>query len=321
MAGLPFLAALIASAFSRIHPYRTVNKGVRRGKAGRALASLSFRAQKTIHCMPAPHTVRNASSFSTEYVRKQCVVRPASQADLVPIVVAVAAILLSEWTKQVSTSFHSPSRFMIPSSRVILGIGLAISAYLYGKLPHWRGPSLPGPKPTWLVGNLIDILREGGMPEALTKWRGMYGNLFKFYFGRRLIVVVTDVELAKEVTMKKFKIFHDRPQPPFVTDFNKKGLVFSKGVDWASARNALLPLFHKGMLNNFMPVMERSVAELVTCLRAVPDASTPVDMNELFHKAAMDIIGDVALGVAADDLTRGGSLDFCQRFLITACGC
>eukprot|EP00899_Mesostigma_viride_P024846 jgi/Mesvir1/5546/Mv15577-RA.2 len=50
------------------------------------------------------------------------------------------------------------------------------------------------------------------------------------------------------------------------------------------------------MLQDFLPVMDRAVGQLSVCLRLLPPASS-VDLNELFHKLTIDIIGDVALGV------------------------
>eukprot|EP00899_Mesostigma_viride_P023916 jgi/Mesvir1/4709/Mv05634-RA.2 len=117
-----------------------------------------------------------------------------------------------------------------------------------------------------------------------------------------MLVVVTDVALVKEVTTKKFRTFHDRTTPAFVTKLSAKGLVFSKGAEWSASKNALLPLFHKNMLHGFLPIMSFVSTDLLACLRCVPP-SVPVDLNELLHKMAMDVIGEVALGVRFGLLT------------------
>eukprot|EP00899_Mesostigma_viride_P023922 jgi/Mesvir1/4714/Mv05636-RA.2 len=50
------------------------------------------------------------------------------------------------------------------------------------------------------------------------------------------------------------------------------------------------------MMHGFLPVMSTVCDDLLACLRCVPP-SIKVDMNDLLHKSAMDVIGEVALGV------------------------
>jgi len=50
--------------------------------------------------------------------------------------------------------------------------------YGFHPLSRWRYRTLPGPAPSWLFGNLNEVVRLGNH-EAYTKWHRMYGPVYK----------------------------------------------------------------------------------------------------------------------------------------------
>ena len=68
----------------------------------------------------------------------------------------------------------------------------------------------------------------------------------RFYIGQRANVVICDLDLLKDVTVKHFDNFHDRPKTPDV--FRKKGgiplgLIGAQGEFWRKIRVTLSPTF------------------------------------------------------------------------------
>ena len=65
----------------------------------------------------------------------------------------------------------------------------AIVAY-YGSnaLSRWQHRKLPGPRPAWLLGNLLQLGEQG---LTLQRWAQQFGPLFVFYLGRQPNVVVS----------------------------------------------------------------------------------------------------------------------------------
>ncbi|KAK9829454.1 hypothetical protein WJX72_005965 [[Myrmecia] bisecta] len=99
------------------------------------------------------------------------------------------------------------------------------------------------------------LTKRGKLHEVLLQWTRQYGPIFKFYFGREPVVVVSDPELVFQVCIKQFKNFHDRPEPivqPFmgrVGTFQTSSMLFAQGKLWAGLRAACEPLFHSNALH------------------------------------------------------------------------
>lgn len=70
---------------------------------------------------------------------------------------------------------------------------------------------IPGPKPNFIFGNLIDI-GFGGLNSVFPKWTEKYGPIVGFYFGGRPQVLVTDFDLIRHILVKDFYKFSNRNQ-------------------------------------------------------------------------------------------------------------
>ena len=71
---------------------------------------------------------------------------------------------------------------------------------------------IPGPKPVPFLGYLIDLLKVKGMMHLqLQEYCKIYGKVFPFYFINCPALVISDPEMIKQVTVKDFDCFCDRP--------------------------------------------------------------------------------------------------------------
>lgn len=77
---------------------------------------------------------------------------------------------------------------------------------------------IPGPSPNFILGNLIDISREG-LHGTFPKWTKKYGPIVGFYVGGRPQLVITDLELIRRVLIKDFNKFSNRSQSIPVNTF------------------------------------------------------------------------------------------------------
>ena len=74
-------------------------------------------------------------------------------------------------------------------------------------------PGVPGPKPLPFLGNLPDSIRHKGQFHLqFDEYYKTYGNLFSlFSFIGKPALVVCDPELIREILVKSFSSFRDRP--------------------------------------------------------------------------------------------------------------
>lgn len=76
-----------------------------------------------------------------------------------------------------------------------------------------RYGDIPGPTPLPIVGLLPDVLRyKGQMHLQLDEYYRKYGQVYEAaIFGRIPSLVVADPEMLKDIFVKEFDCFSDRP--------------------------------------------------------------------------------------------------------------
>lgn len=68
----------------------------------------------------------------------------------------------------------------------------------------------------------------------------------RYYLGQRVIIVIKDLDLIKEVMVKQFDNFHDRPPQPGLLRkkaSTPRGLLNASGAYWKKMRTTLSPSF------------------------------------------------------------------------------
>uniref|UniRef100_Q9CX98-3 Isoform 3 of Cytochrome P450 2U1 n=1 Tax=Mus musculus TaxID=10090 RepID=Q9CX98-3 len=113
----------------------------------------------------------------------------------------------------------------------------------------------PGPKPRPLVGNFGHLLvprflrpqfwlGSGSQTDTvgqhvyLARMARVYGNIFSFFIGHRLVVVLSDFHSVREALVQQAEVFSDRPRMPLISIMTKeKGIVFAHyGPIWKQQR-------------------------------------------------------------------------------------
>lgn len=73
-------------------------------------------------------------------------------------------------------------------------------------------PNIPGPKPWPFIGDLPSVIQAKGQIHILFDgYYREYGRLFKADFFGLPGLVVSEPEMLKDILVKRFECFHDRP--------------------------------------------------------------------------------------------------------------
>ena len=153
------------------------------------------------------------------------------------------------------------------STWVAVVLGILTFLYWQGVRSYYSilGSSpLPGPRPWPWVGNLPDFLRYGGMHKMLLNYFFKYGRVHTICIGRQPAIVVTDPEMIKQITVKEFWKFPNRP--PFVRPSPPldSALFIARDDKWRRVRNTLTPTFTASKLKQIVPIIEEASNTLVT---------------------------------------------------------
>ncbi|KAM8803860.1 cytochrome P450 2U1 [Rhynchonycteris naso] len=147
-----------------------------------------------------------------------------------------------------------------PTGGALLLLGLAA---LLGWSWLWRcrPPGIPpGPTPWPVVGNFGFVLvpsflrgknwltrrvRDRGIDPSnlgsqvlLTYLAQVYGNIYSFFIGHHMVIVLNDFHSVREALVQQAEVFSDRPSVPLVSLLTKeKGIVFARyGPVWRQQR-------------------------------------------------------------------------------------
>ena len=120
------------------------------------------------------------------------------------------------------------------------------------------GSPLPGPKPWPWVGNLFDVFKYDGIHKMLLEYFYKYGRVYKICIGRTPAIVVCDPEIVKQIMVKEFSKFPNRPpfvkpNPPF-----DSGLFIARDEPWKRIRTTLTPTFTAAKLKQIVPLIENA---------------------------------------------------------------
>ncbi|GBG70029.1 hypothetical protein CBR_g4856 [Chara braunii] len=159
--------------------------------------------------------------------------------------------------------------------------------------------ALPGPPKRWynITGNLYQLLfGNKPTPFVMMDWANQYGKTFKLYRGNFPIVTVSSLPQVKDVLIRRFAVFHDRPWQSATSGQALKGIFFARGKHWAGTRFLLMRYLSSQRLKSFVPIMQRAASILVKKLSNVSEHEK-VELGMWLRSLALDVVGEATFGI------------------------
>ncbi|KAM0982335.1 hypothetical protein ACFX2I_015237 [Malus domestica] len=184
---------------------------------------------------------------------------------------------------------------------------LFLSIYiLFSSLTKSSGKPLklpPSPPKLPLIGNLHQL---GAFPHrSLRALSKKYGSLMLFHFGKVPTLVVSSVEMAREVMKTHDTVFASRPQ------MTAPGILFYEGHDvafapygdyWRKVRKiCVLELLSLKRVQQFQYARVEEAAEMVEKIQTACLSESPIDLSELLILTSNNIMCRSILGQKFDD--------------------
>ncbi|XP_058126923.1 cytochrome P450 4d2-like [Anopheles coustani] len=180
---------------------------------------------------------------------------------------------------------------------VLIGYGLLL---VYRKRQQLKriATHIGGPKPHWLVGNVLEYPAHDipGIFETMVLFHERYGkDFFNWGLLNDHMITVSSPENVEKVVMAK------QTQKSTVYEFIElwlgQGLLISKGEKWFHRRKIITPTFHFKILEGFASVFNREAGILIEKLRPHAGSGQEFDIYEPISLYALDSICITSMGV------------------------
>lgn len=190
---------------------------------------------------------------------------------------------------------------------IVLTIFLVTYFLLKKSYSHFEDRGIPHIKPTsWLLGNMKNVGKTIHMMELVKK---IYeegtrrGDVIAgLYSSFEPTLIITDLDLIKQITVKDFNNFVDRGT--FINEENEPltGHLFNLGGDkWRFLRNKLSPVFTSGKIKSMYSTISDKGDNFVNAITRA-SSSGSIDVKEIASRFTTDVISSCAFGLEANTL-------------------
>uniref|UniRef100_A0A5S6Q3K5 Cytochrome P450 n=1 Tax=Trichuris muris TaxID=70415 RepID=A0A5S6Q3K5_TRIMR len=184
---------------------------------------------------------------------------------------------------------------------VLTLISLRLQAYgLRAKL------GLKGPKVNLLLGNALlftdpAVKWDESQKILFRKLKQIYGNVYGLYLGPQLNVVVTDLDLARDILVKNFSYFTDRSHIAILENKPMSDCLFNlKQNEWKDVRCTVAHAFSNKIMNQMTAASLSKIRKFIDSIQSYADSCEEFDIYKNFQVLTVDVIAQCAFALNLD---------------------
>ncbi|KRZ87262.1 Thromboxane-A synthase [Trichinella sp. T8] len=193
------------------------------------------------------------------------------------------------------------------------GCNLRINAFrLRSKL------GLRGPKPNLLFGNVLEFIDpnvkwEEDQSVLFKKLKRQYGDVYGIYLGPQLNVVVTDLDVARDILIKNFSCFTDRSNIAILEKKPMSECLFNlRQQEWKDIRSTVVHTFSNRIMREMASSCLPKIMKFLDGLDSYAASGTAFDIYKNFQVLTVDVIAQCAFALDLD-LNESQNRQFLQN--------
>lgn len=204
---------------------------------------------------------------------------------------------------------------------IIVSLILVFYVYYKQKFSYWRSRGIPHDAPTFLFGNVLDILFAGDTGKyAINLFKKYNSDYIGFYGLTKPILFIKDLNLIEHMLTKKFSAFCNRnfAYNPQIEIIISRSLVGAQNSEWRRLRRQLSPVFTTRRIKMMMHLMMKCGQNLENYLENMSDKI--IDMKKIATKYTTDVIFSCGFGMNMNSFLNESSEveKYAQRFYPTS---
>ncbi|KAL9693610.1 hypothetical protein quinque_012895 [Culex quinquefasciatus] len=189
---------------------------------------------------------------------------------------------------------------------LVLPAAALIYLFVRRKLSYWADRNVPHAPGSFPMGSLQGMGTKYHMSHILERIYQQFKNespAVGFYLTMKPTLMVTDLELVKQILVKDFNSFRDRGVYYNEKDDPVSAHLFAiDGEKWRFLRNKLSPTFTSGKIKYMFNTMQEIGDEFVECFGRYEEREEAVDVKTLCGWFTCDVIGSCAFGLNCNSL-------------------
>ncbi|XP_010540722.1 PREDICTED: protein LUTEIN DEFICIENT 5, chloroplastic [Tarenaya hassleriana] len=131
-----------------------------------------------------------------------------------------------------------------------------------------------------------------------------YGGIFRLTFGPKSFLIVSDPSIAKHILKDNSKAYSKGILAEILDFVMGKGLIPADGEIWRVRRRAIVPALHQKYVAAMINLFGEASDRLCQKLNAAASTGEQVEMESLFSRLTLDIIGKAVFNYDFDSLTN-----------------
>ncbi|KAG7177012.1 Cytochrome P450 3A40-like 2 [Homarus americanus] len=157
---------------------------------------------------------------------------------------------------------------------------------------------IPYVQPHIIYGSNHVLRAPGALATDLVgQWLKKYGKVFGFYVGWQPNLVVADLDLVKQILVKEFQNFSNRPTLVIDAQPVVDCLVGLRDQRWKDVRSVLAPTFSVMKMKFMASIMNEKVDELLSIVAKKVEQDKPIEWHTTFQGMTLDVISQCALAL------------------------
>lgn len=131
-----------------------------------------------------------------------------------------------------------------------------------------------------------------------------YGGVFRLTFGPKSFVIVSDPMVAKHILKDNSKSYSKGILAEILDFVMGKGLIPADGEVWRTRRRAIVPALHRKYVEAMLELFGRAAENLCKKLDAAATNGEDAEMESLFSRFTLDVIGKAVFNYEFDSLSN-----------------
>lgn len=153
--------------------------------------------------------------------------------------------------------------------------------------------------PPHLIYGSNHILRGRGAlhTKVIGQWMKQYGKVFGYYVGWQPNLVVADLDLVRDILVREFPTFANRPTLVIDAQPVVDSLVGLRDQRWKDVRSVLAPTFSMVKMKYMAGIMNEKINELLAIVSKKAAQGEPIEWHATYQGMTLDVICECALAL------------------------